>query len=202
MLSLDRLLEFLTRLPPLPFLAGLVGTASLIALVAEWRLSLLALLGQYTLIGLLLAQAILPQVGAIKGLIGAMVCALLYLTARHLSPSGGFGIRAPALFLRLPAIILVGLGVYGLHASHPFPEVPSALSLAAGWLIAMGLLTAAMADGPFQVGLGLLTLEGGFETLYAALESGLTVLGLMGVVHLLIALAVAHFTLMREGGAT
>ncbi|HID87080.1 MAG TPA: hypothetical protein EYP55_06825 [Anaerolineae bacterium] len=199
--SLDQLLESLTLLSPLPFLAGLVGTASLIALLAEWRLSLLALLGQYALIGLLLAQSILPQTGAIKGLIGGMVCTVLYLTARHLSRSVGFEVRGSGLSLRLPAVVLVGLGAYGLHASHPLPEVPWALSLAACWLTAMGLLIAALADGPFQVGLGILTFEGGFEVLYAALEDSLTVLGLMGIVNLLIALAVAYLAVMREGGA-
>lgn len=200
--SLETLLETLTFLPPFLFLAGLVGTASLIALVAEWRLSLLALLGQYILIGLLLAQSILPQMGAIKGLIGGMVCTILYLTARHVSGSSGFKVRASGLFPRLPAVVLVGLGVYGFHASSPFPEVPWALSLAACWLIAMGILIAALADGPFQVGLGLLTFEGGFEALYAVLESSLTVLGLMGIVNLFIALTVAYLAVMRERGAT
>jgi hypothetical protein len=210
--SLDQILESLTLLPPLPFLAGLVGTASLLALVAEWRLSLLALLGQYTLIGLLLAQSVLPQMGAIKGLIGGMVCTVLYLTARHISTSvgfryasgyltRGFGVRTSGLFLRLPAVVVVGLGAYGFHSTLSLPEVPWALSLAACWLMAVGLLIAILADDPFQVGLGLLTFEGGFEALYAALESSLTVLGLMGIINLMIALAVAHLAVMREGGA-
>ncbi|MFQ6058780.1 MAG: hypothetical protein ACE5MB_07890 [Anaerolineae bacterium] len=208
MVSLDQVFEFLALLPPHLLLGGLVGTASLIALLAEWRLSLLALLSQYVLAGLLLARAVFPQVAAIRILIGGLVCSVLYLTARYTSPqSEAFGFRALDLgrwtwdlFFRLFALALVGVGVYGLHAGLPFPEVPRDLGLGAYWLAAMGLLIMALAEGPFQMGLGLLTFESGFEALYATLESGLTVAGLMGIVNLLIALAVAYLAVGREGG--
>ena len=64
-------------------IVGLFVTAAVIVLVSDWRASLLALLGQYLLAGLVLSRLVLPEVALIKVLIGALVCFMLYLAARQ-----------------------------------------------------------------------------------------------------------------------
>jgi len=72
----------------------LVITASLIVVIRDWRFSLAALLGQYVLVGLLLTRLIQPEVALTKVLIGALVCVVLYLTARPVGVSGD-GVLSP-----------------------------------------------------------------------------------------------------------
>lgn len=82
--------DVLAKLPFLtttPAIVGLVVTASLIVIISDWRFSLGALSVQYVLVGLLLTRLIQPQVAVIKVLIGALVCVVLYLTARLVSES-------------------------------------------------------------------------------------------------------------------
>ena len=82
--------DVLAKLPFLtttPAIVGLVVTASLIVITSDWRFSLGALSVQYVLVGLLLTRLIQPQVAVIKVLIGALVCVVLYLTARLVSES-------------------------------------------------------------------------------------------------------------------
>lgn len=85
--TLPDVLAKLSFLTTTPAIVGLVITASLIVVISDWRFSLAALLGQYVLVGLLLTRLIRPQVAVIKVLIGALVCVVLYLTARLVSES-------------------------------------------------------------------------------------------------------------------
>ena len=85
--TLPDVLAKLSFLTTTPAIIGLVVTASLIVIISDWRFSLGALLGQYVLVGLLLTRLIQPQVAVIKVLIGALVCVVLYLTARLVSES-------------------------------------------------------------------------------------------------------------------
>ena len=124
-------LSFLTTTPAV---AGLVITASLIVVIRDWRFSLAALAVQYVLVGLLLTRLIQPQVALTKVLIGALVCIVLYLTARLASTgeeeptseqeaagdSGsppraiGGGVSLADFTFRLLAALFVGLAVYTL----------------------------------------------------------------------------------------
>jgi uncharacterized MnhB-related membrane protein len=85
--TLPEVLAKLSFLTTTPAVVGLVITASLIVVVRDWRFSLAALSVQYVLAGLLLTRLIQPQVAVIKVLIGALVCVILYLTARLVSES-------------------------------------------------------------------------------------------------------------------
>ena len=87
MLTLPDVLAKLSFLMTTPAIVGLVITASLIVVISDWRFSLAALSVQYVLVGLLLTRLIQPQVAVIKVLIGALVCVVLYLTARLVSES-------------------------------------------------------------------------------------------------------------------
>ena len=72
-------------------IVGLFLTGGIIAMVRDWRVSLLALLGQYLLAGLVLSRLVLPEVALIKVLIGALICPMLYLAARQAGWGAGQG---------------------------------------------------------------------------------------------------------------
>ena len=80
------LTEILARLAVVPTtvaLLGLAATAGLIVAITDWRACVFALVTQYVLAGLLLTRVIRPEIAAIKTLIGAMICVVLYITARR-----------------------------------------------------------------------------------------------------------------------
>ena len=66
------------------------------------------------------------------------------------------------------------------------------LCFACYWLALVGLLVMILTAEPLKAGLGLLTFMAGFELFYAALESSLSVVGLLGIVNLFMALAIAY----------
>lgn len=218
--SVAQILEFLSLLSTTQIIVGLICTASVIALIKDWRLSLSALFIQYALVGLLLSRAIYPPVAWLKVLVGGVACLILYLTARHVrwgsdylppdrvkgrakradeppSPLFIWEIFPMSFPFRLFAVVLAALGTYGLLRSYPLAEVSTEVNITCYWLAIMGLLTLMLAKGPFKGGLGLLTFESGFETLYTTLEGGLSVTGLLGIVNILIALAIAYLTVVQ-----
>lgn len=210
--TLTDVLAKLSFLTTTPAIAGLVITASLIVVISDWRLLIAALLGQYVLVGLLLTRLIQPQVALTKALIGALVCVVLYLTARPVSASeeeptleqepsedGGRllsaiegGAALPDFAFRLLAAIFVGLAVYYLSERYPLPEVPSDIGFACYWLASLGLLVLMLTKQPLKAGMGLLTLIAGFELFYSVLERSLSVVGFLGIANFLIALAIAY----------
>jgi hypothetical protein len=99
---------------------------------------------------------------------------------------------------RLLAVVLMGLVVSSLLNSYPLPEVPRYIGFACYWLALMGLLVMILTAEPLKAGLGLLTFISGFELFYAALEKSLSVAGLLGIVNLFMALAIAYLALPRE----
>jgi len=203
--TLSEVVARLSFLTASPAVAGLVVTASLIIVIRDWRVSLAALLAQYLLVGFLLTRLIAPEVATVKTLVGALICSILYLTARRVrwgrqrsKPSGEvFPVSWP---FRLLAIILAGLVASNLLNSYPPPEVPRDIGFTCYWLVLMGLLAMILTEEPLKAGLGLLTFIAGFELFYAALESSLSVIGLLGAVNLLMALAIAYLVSAREMG--
>ncbi len=198
--------EILTKLAFLsggPAVVGLACTAGLIVLAEDWRALLTALTAQYLLAGLLLTGTIQPQVVLLKIIVGGMICSILYLTARHIrsgATARGLGpYHLPLGFhFRLLAIVLAGLTAYGLFGRYPLPEAPAFLVFAAYWLAVMSCLTMIISQEALKAGLGLLTLETGFEILYAALEKGLLIAGLLGIINILMALTIAYLASTQE----
>ncbi len=72
------------------------------------------------------------------------------------------------------------------------PDLSPAQSFGCYWLIAIGSLALVLASSTLKVGVGVLSLQMGFELFYTVQESGLSVLGLLGVVGLFMALAIAY----------
>ena len=220
--TLPEVLAKLSFFTTTPAIVGLVITASLIVVIRDWRLSLAALSAQYVLAGLLLTRLIQPQVALTKVLIGALVCVVLYLTARLVSTSEeeptseqeaaedsdtpvrtiGGGTPLADFSFRLLAAIFVGLAVRSLSTRYPLPEVPSGIGFTCYWLASLGLLVLMLTDEPLKAGMGLLTLITGFELFYSALEHSLSVVGFLGIANFLIALAIAHIAAASRAEVT
>ncbi len=180
---------------------GLLFTGALIAAVEEWRICLLVLLLQYTFVGLSLVLWVPSHLALAKIIVGGMVFFILYPTAQRGRQAADGGKVASSLY-RWAGCLLAGLGAYGLFYRHPLPQAPAGLTLSSYLLVAMGLLAVILARDLFKAGLGLLTFQAGFEILFTALESGLVVAGLLGMVNILLALATSYLAaaqLARRG---
>jgi hypothetical protein len=217
--SLYEVLDKLAFLAMTPIASGLALSTALIVLLSDWRISLSALLAQYILAGLLLTRLIPPEIATLKVLVGGLICAILYLTARRVSmerpaeqPPGGYGGTQPTalpgrevfpvgIAFRLFSLLLIGLATYSMAQSYPIPEVPAQISLLCYWLMFSGFLLLILTGEPLKAGQGLLTLTTGFELFYASIERSLSLVGLWGVVNLLLALAIAYLT-SAQGTAT
>jgi hypothetical protein len=213
--SLYELLDKLAFLAVTPIASGLALSAALIVLWRDWRISLSALLAQYILAGLLLTRLIPPEIATLKVLVGGLICAILYLTARRIGPDraakqpGDYGETAlpgrevfPAgIVFRLFSLLLIGLAAYSVAQNYPIPELPGQISLVCYWLMFSGFLLLILTGEPLKAGQGLLTLTTGFELFYTSIERSLSLVGLWGVVNLLLALAIAYLTSARGAAA-
>ena len=194
------LLEWLMSVPGSVLVIGIVVTASLVVLVLDWRWTLVALLTQYTLAGIILSNVQSSPIAGAYTLAGVIACSILYLTARQ------YRFTVPArrrtssdLFLRLLAIALAAVGLYGLPIQLLSNVAPVEVLQAALWLIVMGLLVIGLARTPMRTGVGLLTFQTGFELFYANLDSSLLVTGLLGIITILLALAISYLALAYGG---
>ena len=206
------ILEKLSFLAGIPAVAGLALTASLIVVSGDWRLSLLALLAQYILAGLLSTRLLPLQLVQIKVYVGVLICPMLYWAARRVvwvrkkhRPSADSPLPSwPALTMYLPfrvlGMVLIGLAVYALGSAYPLPQVPGDVGLACYWLGLSGLLGLIPTDEPFQAGVALLTFLTGCELFYAGLESSLLAMGLLGIGNLLLAVMIAYLTVIHGAG--
>ena len=188
-------------------IVGLFLSAGLIVVVRDWRISLLALLGQYLLAGLVLSGMVLAEVALIKVLIGALICPMLYLAARQAGwgagRNGPAGLSQREIFpagpaFRLLAVTLMGLLAMALSQSYPPPVIPPGVGLASYWLMLIGLLILLLTEHPLKAGQGLLTVIIGFELLYTSIERSLAMVWLLAVVNLLLALAIAYLIVARD----
>jgi hypothetical protein len=85
MLTLSEILARLQFLTQEWALLGLFITAGIILVARDWRTLILALLAQYILAGLILSRLVRPDIAALKVMIGAFICPILFLSARQVS---------------------------------------------------------------------------------------------------------------------
>jgi hypothetical protein len=188
-------------------IVGLFVTGGLMVLVPDWRASLLVLLGQYLLAGLVLSRLVLPEVALIKVLIGALICPMLYLAARQagrrqLPTAVQSSVFPGGLAFRLLAVTLVALLSVALSRSYPLPVIPRDVGLGSYWLILNGAVILMLTEEPLKAGQGLLTAIIGFELLYSLLERSLALVWLWAVVNLLLTLAIAYLVVVRNADST
>ena len=184
----------------------MVATTAILAITAEWRISLLALLAQYLVAATLLGRFVTPQVAAVKVFVGALACVILYFGARSAEQhpgSEGFvtdaGRRSLVwsaslddLLLRALAVAVVGVGVLGTGVGQAGFEGPTATLAPAAWLAIVGILLLVLGRATFAVGLGLLTFQTGFEVFHSPINSTPLMLGALAAVHVLLALGIAY----------
>jgi len=218
--TLVDLLARVSFLAAMPAVAGILVTTGLLVISREWRLNVISLTLQYFFVVLLLTRLIRLEVAAVKGLIGWMVCMVLYLTERRVDMLGQSSaveeetvsrrrrrwVMSARTSFCLLAGLMVAVAAYTAALRLPLPEVPKDISLACYLLVGLGLLLIGLSESPMQVGMGLLTFLSGFDLFYVALEPSLAVAGLLGAVSFLIALATAYLRVAEiaasSGGST
>jgi hypothetical protein len=193
-------------------LAGLVFTASLIILIADWRFALFALAVQYVLAALLLSQIISPSFSIVRAFSGAVAALILYITWHRLTaerlaalialdgepPAASIArLYRPAVFVvglvfRLLALALVAVGIIGISSSMTFLGIAPNVLFGGLWLVAAGILVAILSHDILRLGLGILMFTSGFCILESAVEGSLFIYGLLNISDLLLAVVVAH----------
>lgn len=210
LVSLQEIVDFLFSLTASQVGIGLALCAATVAVAVDWRTSLFALAAQYVLVGVMLSRVILFEFSIVKILVGGFCTILLFWTGRSVqraiesatAPGGWLDLELEVLPMsisfRLLALALWVVGLASIRARFAFDTADPDILTAAYWLVGMGLLAIILTRDPLKTTLGLLTFQNGFELLFSPLESGLFVLGLLGVANILTALVGAYLTIARN----
>lgn len=210
------LLAALSGLPATTVLVALIAAASLLVILEDWRILNLLLGAEYLLVGMLLIvsriDGLPAELAIVKALVGVMIVPVLYISSRR-ARWGKAGdeledesevarprfawMRTPGLALRAIVALLGAAVTLSLALRSPIASItPSSaardVTIATLALIGQGLLNLALNENPLKVGLGLLTVMAGFELFYTPVEPTLLVVGFLGFVNLLIALALSY----------
>lgn len=166
----------------------------------DWRWGISLLATQYLSIFWLVQTHWPVSMAAAKLVTGWMVCAVLGMAQLNTNPTEEAEAAWPQgrLFRVFTAGIVIATSfALSLHASGWL-----GLNLSIAWgsllLVGMGLLQLGISTQPFRVILGLLTVQAGFEILYAAVESSTLVAALLSVVNLGLALIGAYFLNIQQ----
>lgn len=220
--------EFITILTQLHLFSsmiivvGIVITGSIILIYDADRLLITALVGQYILLGYLVAQIFSMDVGLFKAMIGAMGCLILFFSSRPVSlvvietqtvrqkvssrlralfepsatqtnPDGGsFRFTLAALSFLLALSLAELVALSGLSIEMAFMVC---------WLKLIGIFTLILTTKPLKAGAGLLTFISGFDLYYGAIQGDLLMVGLWGIMTLFVALAVSYLMTVRAVGS-
>lgn len=212
--DLDRLLGFLSGLPPRDIVIALGYVAAIMYVVYERRISLLALAVQYVLLALLLPDDPFRPIKFARMGLGVAVCAILYLSAGRVhgastrqpdaesaEPVSGISsdgrsarLKSTGFVFRLLILALAALSVSGIWRMSPLGIVPAAIGPTFYGLTLVGLLMVITSLDPLRRGIGLLTLVSGFEAAYLFVESSLMAMALIGVMDILLAVCIAYLS--------
>lgn len=193
-------------------MVGLVLTSLTIFLTSDWRLSLTGLLVQYILAGIALTRFVQVEMAVVKILVGVLVVPILYLSARQnqeAKESGtrllrlqvGWGAGPLGLPLRLLALLLVALAVIRFFDEFRLllpvlpgenPTIPTDVAFVTLWMGGIGLIGLVLSEKPLRVAPAIFTLLAAFDLIFTALEPGLAVVGVLGALTLLSALAFSY----------
>ena len=179
------------------FALAIVATGAIGLLISrDWRWGVGLLAGLYIGVFLLLKNTWPISVAAAKLVTGWMAIAILGITRLNIKqaekepklswPQG----RLFRLFTAGIVTVIVFTAAPGVEETIPgigMPVISGSLVL-----MGMGMLHLGITIEPFHVILGLLTVLGGFESLYAALESSILVAAMLSTVNLGLALVGAY----------
>ena len=207
--SLREIAQAILTVPAYRILAGLFVSSSLAVAIVDRRLVVLPFMLQYILATILVGPQLYGPLVPIRLGIGASVGLMLLLSAERIEraahpaeidrgeTSGGTMMgRARqssdmGLLFRLLCAVMAGLVALSLARSWPLVIAPFAVTLGSYWLLCLGMITLLTAGNAYRLAIGLLSSVLGFETILLLLERSLLVVALMGIAHLLIALAAA-----------
>jgi hypothetical protein len=185
-------------------LALAIFTATGLLFSRDWRWSLGLLAVQYVSI-FWMVQAHWPiSMAATKLITGWMACAVLgmaQLNGKKDEPAENSGLRGRLFQVFASGMVLVATFAISLRVGT-WLGLSLPVALGGLLLIGLGLLQLGITSDSFQVILGLLTVMGGFEVLYAAVESSVLVTALLVVVNLGLAMAGAYFLNLTQEKTT
>jgi hypothetical protein len=222
--SIFEWIERLNFLRGMPAVFLVLIMALLITVAWDWRLTILALTGQYLLLGLLYIDVLDPRLAIIKLFAGFFVCLILYMTARQVNygrlpvdvnaeEAVGLGLESrvrvgpymlpTSMPFRFFAALLVLLAVWVLAQRPGFllPAIPSELNhlnFAIYGLSGLGLLGLGLTADPLRAGLGIFLLLAGFELYYSVLEQSVAMLAALAAANLVLALVITYLTQARH----
>lgn len=216
MTLLEQLIHLWGLIPTRQMTVGLGLVAIALVLVEDHRLALVPMTLQYLLANLLVGTHLYRPVALIRLGLGLAVCLILSVTTKPArvgararrrvagesedtasltgNPHVGVGRLRLGTPFRLLAAGLAGVLSYGLWRNYPLGTVPHDVNLASYWLISSGFLLILIGGDPLRIGYGILTLVNGFEMLFLYWEEGFLVVGLLGVVNILVAMAIAVYS--------
>ncbi len=196
-------------------LVGLVVTASFIVLIPDWRLAFFALLVQYFIAAVLLAELLPWQIALVRVISGALALTVLFFTLRHKAQAYRRARRRAAtddnalavaerlarrqVFIvgfpfRFFALALIAVGNIGIASSMTFLGLPPDILFSGMWLMSTGILVAILSRDVPRLGLGILMFTSGLAVLETGTEASLLLYGLLNISDLLLALVIAHLS--------
>lgn len=200
--SLNDLARLFASLTTAEILVGLLITAAVVVLLADWRLSLLSLAVQYILVAVLLSTLIPLPIAVVRMIAGGLVATMFYITARRvhtprdLTPTATDTPSADVFWVNLPfrlvALTFIGISVIAASGQFLLLNAPLLFWLAGLWLCASGLLVITLTRDALKLGMGLLFFTSGFGVIYLSLDNSLLIYALLTLSDLVIALAVSH----------
>lgn len=212
--SLADIFSLVQQIPAAAVLVVFLGTGTILLLMQDWRLTILAIEVQYLALGAQLAHLVRPEIAFAKVLTGIFVGLMLYLSARQagwrqtltLGAEGASALknapvtgsrRAAGRFFRLILALFLMVVAVSLAQTYPIDALPGAISASIYWLGLVGISLLILSENPLKVGQGLLTVLIGFDIWYSTLESSLLIVGMWGAVNLLLALAIGYLGIAR-----
>ena len=193
--------------PALPAVVVVALAAVLLLVSADWRLSITVLAILYVGVFMLVALSWPVEMAVVKLVAGWMSGAVLGMALIGLPEDTRQQVRmstATSMFRLMVAglVLLVAISL-APKMWEWIPKIAPVQAYGGAILIGLGLLHLGLTAHPLRVTLGLLTVLGGFEILYAAVEDSTLVTGLMAGVDLGLALLGAYLIslpLLGEAG--
>lgn len=171
-----------------PALILICVTGLMILSGRDSRLIAFALGLQYVGIFLLTFLSWSIGLALVKLVAGWMSTAILGLgirIGRQNSPDEERFVPSGRIFrLLISGFVLFAMYTLAGNVQTWFPQVGIEIILGSLFLLGSGILQLGLTSQPFRVVIGLLTLLGGFEVLYAALENAVLVAGLLAILNL------------------
>ncbi|NPA06716.1 MAG: hypothetical protein GXO54_04845 [Chloroflexi bacterium] len=166
--------------------------ALLLLVIDDWRMQVLLLAGLYTLAAATVTAA-WPLPLAAAQLVAGWLSGAILAIAQNIQLRRGAGPPSPLtgrLFRLLVAAAALVVIIQALPTLHAWwPQVPRRVVFSAMALFALGALHLAWTWQPLRLAIGSLTLLVGFWLIYAWLQHGLLLSGLLAVLQAMVAWA-------------